>query len=177
MSVTIRALARDATDADDAVLATLEALGEMVFPGSGFSVREEHARPWGRVWLAEGLEGALGFLVAWHVADELHVLQVATTPALRRRGIGRALLREALDYAATRAIAVVVLEVRRSNHPALRLYRGAGFAITGLRRGYYDDTGEDAVEMLLRLDPRTGLVLAEPDDPRARDVDLGPQAV
>lgn len=176
MSVRVRALAKGEGDAEAELLAALEALGEAVFPGSGFSVREEHGRPWGRVWLAqgvEGLEGPLGFLVAWHVADELHVLQVATTPALRRRGIGRALLREALDYAATRAIAVVVLEVRRSNLPALRLYRDAGFAISGLRRAYYDDTGEDAVEMMLRLDPRTGLVLVLEDEPVARSVDLG----
>lgn len=171
MSPRVRALDKGT---DEPALAPLEALGEAVFPGSGFSVREEHGRPWGRVWIAEGTEGALGFLVAWHVADELHILQVATAPALRRRGIGTLLLRAALDYAATSAVRLLVLEVRRSNLAALRLYRAQGFAVSGVRRGYYDDTGEDAVEMRLLLDPRTGLVVPEPDEP---GVDLGLEAV
>lgn len=171
MSVRVRVLEKGA---EEPALGRLEALGEEVFPGSGFSVVEEHGRPWGRVWVAEGVEGPLGFLVAWHVADELHVLQVATAPALRRRGIGRALLREALGYAATGAVRNVVLEVRRTNRPALALYRAFGFAVVGLRRGYYDDTGEDAVEMMLVFDTRTGLVLPEPDLP---GVDLGLEAV
>lgn len=121
-------------------------------------LREELARPWARIWIARGdapvgSPRAVGFLLAWHVADELHVLDVATHPELRRRGYGRALLQQSLAYAREQAIRHVLLEVRRSNMPAIRLYRDCGFFAMGVRKSYYAD-GEDAVEMVLVFDAR-----------------------
>src|SRR6185312_3951673 len=77
-------------------------------------LREELARPWARIWIARGdapvgSPRAVGFLLAWHVADELHVLDVATHPELRRRGYGRALLQQSLAYAREQAIRHVLL--------------------------------------------------------------------
>jgi ribosomal-protein-alanine N-acetyltransferase len=45
----------------------------------------------------------------------------------------------------------VLLEVRASNAPARALYRSAGFFEHGVRRAYYSDNGEDAIEMRLDL--------------------------
>jgi ribosomal-protein-alanine N-acetyltransferase len=56
--------------------------------------------------------------------------------------------------------------VRRSNRPALRLYRGLGFTAMGVRPGYYGDNGEDAVEMVLALDPTTGSIQPGRDEIR-----------
>jgi ribosomal-protein-alanine N-acetyltransferase len=39
------------------------------------------------------------------------------------------------------------LEVRASNRGAIDLYQKTGFVIEGIRKGYYDDTGEDALIM------------------------------
>ena len=39
----------------------------------------------------------------------------------------------------------MTLEVRAGNGPALALYRRFGMAPVGIRRGYYSDTGEDAL--------------------------------
>jgi ribosomal-protein-alanine N-acetyltransferase len=39
------------------------------------------------------------------------------------------------------------LEVRVSNHGAIRLYERLGFQPTGIRRGYYTDNREDALIM------------------------------
>jgi ribosomal-protein-alanine N-acetyltransferase len=120
-------------------------------------LREELARPWARLWVARGKttapKNAVAFLLAWHVADELHILDVATHPELRRRGYGRALMQQSLAYAREHAIRHVLLEVRRSNTPAIRLYRDQGFFAMGIRKTYYQD-GEDAVEMVLVLDER-----------------------
>ncbi len=119
-------------------------------------LREELARPWARLWVARGepsVRNAAAFLLAWHVADELHVLDVATHPELRRRGYGRALMQQSLAYARETAIRHLLLEVRRSNLPAIRLYRDCGFFAMGLRKKYYPDD-EDAVEMVLVLDER-----------------------
>jgi len=131
-------------------------------------LRDELARPWARLWVArEQLHGdapshAVAFLLAWHVPDEIHILDVATHPDFRRRGYGRALMQQALAYAKENQARHVLLEVRRSNTPAIRLYRDCGFFAMGLRKRYYPDD-EDAVEMVLVLDER-GEIQARRDE-------------
>jgi len=125
----------------------------------------ELARPWALVWVArEEIRGEpTAFLVAWAVADELHLIHIATRPDARRRGAGRALLTTMIDHARSRKSRLVLLEVRRSNRPAIRLYRAFGFSAIGVRRAYYSD-GEDAIEMMLTLDPETGAVTPTRDE-------------
>jgi ribosomal-protein-alanine N-acetyltransferase len=116
-------------------------------------LHDELARPWSRLWVTRDDEGTpTAFLVAWHVADELHVLNVATRHDQRRRGMARALLAHSLSYARAHGVRHVLLEVRRSNAPAIALYRAMGFFVTGVRSRYYPDD-EDALEMVLQLDP------------------------
>jgi ribosomal protein S18 acetylase RimI-like enzyme len=102
------------------------------------------------------------YVVAWHVADEMHVLDVVTHPDARRRGHARALMDETLAYARREGVRAILLEVRRSNAPAIALYRALGFRSTRVRVRYYDD-GEDAFEMALRLDA-AGAVVASADE-------------
>lgn len=125
----------------------------------------ELTRDCARVWVARRAPGepALAFLLAWRVADEVHLINIVTAEAARRQGIGRLLMRQLMDYAAEVQARIVVLEVRRSNHTAIRLYRFSGFCAIGLRRRYYAD-GEDAVEMLATLDPTTGEVQPGQDE-------------
>lgn len=142
-------------EGDLADIEAVDAIARASFPGEELSAATEISRPWARVYLARGLEpGAapLGFLVIWHVADELHVLNVATTPEARRRGIGRALMDVAMAYAVEHGVRLVLLEVRRSNEAARRLYRRLGFDETSVRRGYYADNGEDAIEMMRTIE-------------------------
>jgi ribosomal-protein-alanine N-acetyltransferase len=133
-------------------------------PADAARLKEELARPWSRLWIARADgDGIVGFLASWHVADELHVLDVLTRVDRRRRGIGRALLRTCLGYAREHRLSRVLLEVRRSNAGAIGLYRSLGFSATNVRARYYSDN-EDAVEMALRLDPVTGAVEAHADE-------------
>jgi ribosomal-protein-alanine N-acetyltransferase len=93
-------------------------------------------------------EGRLvGYICLWEVADELHVTNIAVHPGERRRGLGRALLGQTLEDARGRSLRLVVLEVRPSNTEARALYESFGFRVVGRRRGYYYDTGEDALVM------------------------------
>lgn len=118
------------------------------------SLREELARSWARLRVARGPAGdVLGYILFWHVADELHLLNVAVAPAARRRGIGRALVDELLAYARTHAAVKVLLEVRASNADAIRLYERLGFTQFNVRKAYYSD-GEDGIEMMLELEAR-----------------------
>jgi [ribosomal protein S18]-alanine N-acetyltransferase len=114
------------------------------------SLREELHRPWALVWVAWKGEDAVGSIAIWVVADEVHVLDVATHPAHRREGIGSALVTQAIAAARSREAKSLFLEVRRSNEAAIGLYQGAGFEQTGVRKRYYPDN-EDALEMKLTL--------------------------
>lgn len=116
------------------------------------NLREELVRAWGRVRVLRDLAGpnpdrVLGYVLFWHVTDEIHLLNVAVAPSERRRGYGRQLVEEVIGYARTHEAARVLLEVRVSNAAAVALYQRLGFEQFNLRPRYYDD-GEDAIEMM-----------------------------
>ncbi|WP_441291159.1 ribosomal protein S18-alanine N-acetyltransferase [Sorangium sp. KYC3313] len=164
LSASLSQLTADA--ADDAALDEIDAVASAAFDVPQFSAREELRRPWTRCWVAREERSALAFLIAWHVADELHVLNVATCPAARRRGLATALMNRSLEYARQQQVRLILLEVRRSNRAAIRLYRKLGFTAMGVRPRYYSDNGEDAIEMVLTLDPATGAVQPGRDEIR-----------
>ena len=114
----------------------------------------EHA--WSHVLLAVqreevSAERVLGYVVFWLVHDEVHILNIATALEARRGGVGRALMVEAHVAGKGRGATVATLEVRRSNLPALELYRSLGYRQVGIRPNYYQEEGEDAIVMLLDL--------------------------
>jgi ribosomal-protein-alanine N-acetyltransferase len=89
----------------------------------------------------------VGYLCLWEIGHEIHITNLAVHPSFRRRGIGRRLLAPVLDDGRARGITLVVLEVRPNNAEALGLYESLGFRVIGRRKGYYFDTGEDALVM------------------------------
>jgi ribosomal-protein-alanine N-acetyltransferase len=80
------------------------------------------------------------------------VLTMAVARSHWSQGIGSALLEALLAEAAARGCAEVFLEVRVDNPRAQRLYRRHGFADVGVRRGYYQPSGTDALVMRRPLD-------------------------
>jgi ribosomal-protein-alanine N-acetyltransferase len=68
-------------------------------------------------------------------------------PACWGRGTGTALLTALVAEAARRGCQEVLLEVREDNPRARQLYLRHGFAEIGIRRGYYQPSGVDAVVM------------------------------
>lgn len=127
------------------------AIDKASFHDSTINVETELDHAWSYLFLArEGDEKTDGaFLLAWLVSDELHILSVATRPEFRRRGLGRALLTHAIDFAKGRGARTAILEVRPSNAAALELYAKFGFVTGRVRPRYYADNGEDALEMIL----------------------------
>ena len=85
-----------------------------------------------------------------HVAD----LGLMIAAAHRRRGIGRALLEQAVAWAREAGVLKLELHVFPWNEPALRLYEAFGFEREGLRRDHYrrEDEYVDAILMAYRLD-------------------------
>jgi ribosomal-protein-alanine N-acetyltransferase len=86
-----------------------------------------------------------GYLICARYDQVWHLMNVAVDPAVRRIGIGRALLEEMFERAGRDS--QFTLEVRTSNAPAIALYEQLGFRSAGTRPRYYRDTGEDAVIM------------------------------
>ncbi|MEO6877251.1 MAG: ribosomal protein S18-alanine N-acetyltransferase [Gemmatimonadaceae bacterium] len=86
-----------------------------------------------------------GYVVAWFVADEGEIANLAVDPAGWGNGVGKALLDAALAEGARRGAETVYLEVRDSNARARRLYESRGFEEVGRRRGYYRHPDEDAI--------------------------------
>ena len=112
---------------------------------------EELAREWARVDVARERGRVVGFVDYWLVQDEVHLLAIATHPDMRRKGVARRLLDHLLDLSRARNSALVTLEVRRSNVPAIGLYERAGFVVVGVRPRYYAEDNEDALVMTLNL--------------------------
>jgi ribosomal-protein-alanine N-acetyltransferase len=100
-----------------------------------------------RCWVMREEGRVVGYVCLWEISDEVHVTNIAVEPASRRRGFARTLLGGVLNDARERRLRMVVLEVRPSNVEARRLYESFGFRVAGRRRGYYYDTGEDALVM------------------------------
>jgi N6-L-threonylcarbamoyladenine synthase len=121
--------------------------------------RECFAQPWTRAMLAEELrEGqgwrlvaaasgeVVGFALGRKYADEWHLMDIAVAPRARKQGVGTGLLRVFVADA-DKAGKPVLLEVREHNQAAIALYEGHGFSALAVRRGYYPDTGENALVM------------------------------
>jgi ribosomal-protein-alanine N-acetyltransferase len=82
--------------------------------------------------------------------DEAWVQTMAVQPSVQGQGVGTRLLQDLLDEAQRRHHRTVALEVRADNPTAQRLYARHGFVQTGLRRGYYQPSGVDALVLTRR---------------------------
>jgi ribosomal-protein-alanine N-acetyltransferase len=89
--------------------------------------------------------------VSWIVFDEIHVQNLAVHPLHRRLGLARHLLEHALTDGRRSGADKAQLEVRCSNHPAMKLYESLGFRIVGERKDYYTRPREDAIVLLKEL--------------------------
>lgn len=92
-----------------------------------------------------------GFVLARIAGDEAEILTLAVAPAVRGRGLGRALLQAAITCAQARGAVTMFLEVGVDNPAALALYSGLGFTRVGARKAYYAAGGGSGDALVLRL--------------------------
>ena len=90
--------------------------------------------------------GYAGLLLA-PGGGQADVLTIGVAADRWGQGIGTALLDALLAEAGRRRCTDVFLEVRVDNDRAQRLYRRHGFVDAGIRRGYYQPSGTDALVM------------------------------
>lgn len=87
--------------------------------------------------LCDERDAVIGYALMSMAVGEAHVLNLCIDPTRQRHGLGRLLLMHLLRLARAAQMTIVLLEVRRSNKAALRLYEAAGFRRLGIRKGYY----------------------------------------
>jgi len=108
--------------------------------------------------LRAGTAAVAGYCSYRLVAGELQINNVAVRPEYRGRGYGRALVEAALDHGRAAGALTALLDVRRSNLVAQRLYLSLGFVQVGERPRYYSHPEEDGLVLakhvrILEQDP------------------------
>ena len=132
-----------------------------------------HRAPWSRDILSDCVfvgydcrvieiedEGAFelaSYIICRYNETICHVLNLCVAPALQGKGYGNVLLQNVIDFPAQPTTESLLLEVRPTNTPALRLYHKMGFQQVGVKRGYYRDESsiEDAVVLQKQLIHKT----------------------
>jgi len=89
----------------------------------------------------------VGYAGMFRAIDDGHITTIAVDPAWQRHGIATRMLLVLARAAVERGCRNLTLEVRMSNSGAQALYERFGFVPAGVRKGYYPETGEDALVM------------------------------
>lgn len=105
-----------------------------------------------RTWVAEKDAKVTAFLVARTAGDEAEILNLAVLPAVRRKGLGRRLLSEAILELRHAGAESIFLEVRESNSSGRAFYAAMGFVEVGRRKSYYRNPVEDGLELSRSLE-------------------------
>jgi ribosomal-protein-alanine N-acetyltransferase len=93
----------------------------------------------------------VGFVIFHIAADVSEIYNIAVESSHARSGIGWALMSAAIQESGRRKAEKVILEVRKSNDPAINFYLKFNFKIAGERKNYYSNPIEDAYVMELEI--------------------------
>ena len=145
---------RPMRDGDVAAVAAIEA-GVHAAPWTPGNFRDALAAGYGAT-VGEANGDIVAYGVLMFAPGEAQVLNLTVIAAVRRRGVGRALLRRFLADALALGADQCFLEVRESNVAAINLYSGEGFVPVARRAGYYPalypgDAREDALVLRCAL--------------------------
>lgn len=117
-------------------------------PWSAALFLQEIARRGDRFYVVAKVESTVvGYGGLMSSGPEAHITTIAVDPAFHGRHIGMKIMLCLMDAAIERGGRTVSLEVRKTNSAAQRMYEQFGFQPVGVRRGYYVETGEDAIVM------------------------------
>lgn len=94
----------------------------------------------------------IGYIILWHLMEEVQISNFAIHPDFRRKGLGESVLYHVLKTIKKEGACDIFLEVRPSNRAARSLYKKLGFRPLGVRKKYYRSPDEDALIMGLTFD-------------------------
>ena len=95
----------------------------------------------------------VSYVICRYTESKCHVLNLCVAVDLQGKGYGRQLLQHVIDHPALLNTQSIILEVRRSNLPAIKLYQKMGFEQIDIKPAYYPDPHkkEDAFVLLKNL--------------------------
>jgi ribosomal-protein-alanine N-acetyltransferase len=98
-------------------------------------------------WVMTLDQSVVGYGVVMLSPGEAHILNICVDPEYQGKGLGRYLLRHLVKRSNQTDVDMILLEVRRSNRCAQKLYLSEGFHELGVRKAYYpsDNGREDAI--------------------------------
>lgn len=135
---------------DSAAVAEME---QQIFsdPWSEKSVMETVQQKQSVCFAAEKAGHILGYLLAYHAADEAEIARIAVQKEARRQGAAGKLMQALEHYCEEHKMEKLLLDVRESNEAARSFYTKNGFVEDGIRQGFYTNPSEDAVLMSRQL--------------------------
>lgn len=89
----------------------------------------------------------IGYLLVYTAVDEAEIARITTLKEVRRQGVASSLFDALEQYCKEHKLTKILLDVRENNTAARAFYEKYGFAVDGVRPGFYDDPKEDAVLM------------------------------
>lgn len=120
--------------------------------------------PWGRLTVYNEMKNVYSFFLILHHYGEglafialtirkghLHITNIGTKRAFQRQGLATILIEAAANIAKALEINLLTLEVRVSNLKAKNLYYKMGFKDRYIKKDYYRDKKEDALEMAYQI--------------------------
>lgn len=116
-------------------------------PWSINSIASELKNPLSLWFVATEGEKVVGYVGSQTVLGAADMMNLAVHPNYRRMGVGRGLINALVSALSRNGACCLLLEVRESNLPAIKLYEELGFAIVGRRPGYYRNPKEAALIM------------------------------
>ena len=125
-----------------------------VAPWSKANFEGEWEKPYSTTWVLTDDETdskIFAYVTFWALDDSVEILNIAVDLPQRGLGFAKLLLQHVIRDGVRRSAKRLILDVRKSNLPAVGLYQRAGFGITQYRKGFYSN-GEDAYHMTLALD-------------------------
>ncbi len=113
---------------------------------SRYAFEREFDNKYSRRFVLELNGKVVGYIIYWVVQDEATIMTFAVDREYQNRGLGEYLLKETIKRVSANRI---LLDVRKTNIKAIKLYRKLGFRLISERKAYYSD-GENALFMELR---------------------------
>ncbi len=100
-------------------------------------------------FVAEKDNIVLGYIGIYNICGEGNITDFAVFPQYRRKGIGSAIIKFAIDKCKSINMDFLTLEVRESNSNAISLYEKMGFIKIGIRKSFYSKPTENAILMTI----------------------------
>jgi len=112
---------------------------------------ELNENPYASLYLLEKDDEIVAYADLWIVFERSELSNIAVKSNFRHQGYASELMEFVIKESEKKSCEYMFLDVRVSNTPAINLYRKYNFQDLRIKKGYYNDNYEDALEMVCVL--------------------------